>query len=92
MKKVYAVEWNNNEAYEDHAWGVWCVCMTREKAEEMAARLNEEVERVDGEIYRLSNEGKWQEADALERPYMDRMYYFHLAMVKFDVREYELVE
>lgn len=92
MKKVYAVEWDNNESYEDHARGVWCVCMTREKADEMAARLNDEVVRVAEEIYRLENEDKYQEARELEKPYGSLLYYFDLAMVKFDVREYELVE
>lgn len=92
MKKVYAVEWDNNERYEDHAWGIWCVCTTREKADEMAARLNDEVVKVAEEIYRLENEYKYQEARELEKPYGSLLYYFDLARVKFDVREYELVE
>lgn len=96
MKKVYAVMWDNGETYpEDNEHGVWCICTTFERANEVMKQLGDKITKDVADIRELelenTNEGQ-DKINAIESYYFGKMYYYHLEAVEFYVQEYNLIE
>lgn len=84
-KTLYTVKWDNNEDYEDHATGIWCVCPTEKVARKVMKCLIDQKIRDCQLIEKLEAADSYDLADDIESFWNSRMYYFHLESVTFDV-------
>lgn len=92
MKTMFAIAWDNGEEYDLHEDGIWAVCSSKERAEEIAKQLTEDIRNAANEIRQLQLEDRYDDAERVEELWYDKLRFMYLDNVRFYVYELDYIE